>query len=619
MSAFYRWLWYLVPANPLLVRIVQGGSRRTRDLWVRMGYLGALIILVLFGLLSGGGLGDQKGLNELAKAGTWVFVIIGYSQVILICLLAPLFMTGLIAAEQSGRTYNILLTTPLNNLQIILGALLGRLFFVLALLASGLPLFAVLLIFGGVPTCAVFKCFATSALVATLVGSVAVTLSVMRAAGRKAVFVFVISIVAYLVTSYLLDLALLRPTTALANSTTWLTPLNPLLVMEAIASRANYQPPSTDTLGTYSALARWYLSHPFAAFATLALGASIALTVLSTLLLRRVAQTDEGVSGPARFWLRLHGSRGERHRLARQVRGNPVAWREAHTRGNRTGRILTRWLFSVLGLGAAVLAIGLYHTGQIQSRAFQVMLTTLLLVELALIVLVALYMSAGAVSGEREDETMDLLLTTPITAKEYIWGKLHGLVRFLSMMLAVPIFTLVLVTAYSLVGSLSQWPQTVVSSPITWQQSPGIYKHPLMLVEIPMLATIIVIPFVAMCVMIGLGWSLKSRRVLGAVVPAVGLIGTLAVVMGFCGWKAANEAPIIGPIINAFSPATNLVMLVNPWERIYRFGAAPGTGRMTLTIACLVAGTGYSFVVYSLFQTQIKGFDHTMRRTSGTT
>jgi ABC-type transport system involved in multi-copper enzyme maturation permease subunit len=133
-----------------------------------------------------------------------VFAIVGYGQVILICLLSPLFMAGTIASEQSGRTYDILLTTPLSNLQIVLGSLLGRLFFVLALLLSGLPLFAVLLIFGGVPISAVFVCFATSAL---LGGSVAVTLSVMHAGGRKAVFVFVIviviSIAAYLVAVYL--------------------------------------------------------------------------------------------------------------------------------------------------------------------------------------------------------------------------------------------------------------------------------------------------------------------------------------------------------------------------------------------------------------------------------
>ena len=189
MQAVYLWLWRLIPGNPQVVRIVQGGSRRTQHALVRMGYLGALIALVTIGMLSAGGLGGSVDLNDLAKAGSQVFRVISYGQVILVCLLAPVFMAGAIASEQSGKTYNILLTTPLSNLQIVLGSLLGRLFFILTLLLSGLPLFAVMLVFGGVPVGSIFVAFAVAGLTALFVGAVAVVLSVMRAGGRKAVFV----------------------------------------------------------------------------------------------------------------------------------------------------------------------------------------------------------------------------------------------------------------------------------------------------------------------------------------------------------------------------------------------------------------------------------------------
>ncbi|MEM6554067.1 MAG: hypothetical protein AAF750_18270, partial [Planctomycetota bacterium] len=150
MQAIGRWLWRLGPGNPMVVRIVEGGSRRTPHLLVRMGYLGLLVLLVVFGLLTGSGLGGSASMGELARSGSQVFRLIAYGQVVGVCLLAPLFMAGAIASEQSGKTYNILLTTPLSNLQIVLGSLAGRLFFVLALLLSGLPLFAVVLVFGGV-------------------------------------------------------------------------------------------------------------------------------------------------------------------------------------------------------------------------------------------------------------------------------------------------------------------------------------------------------------------------------------------------------------------------------------------------------------------------------------
>ena len=42
----WLWFWHLLPANPILVRVVHGGSRRTRHLWMRFGYLAALLIVV---------------------------------------------------------------------------------------------------------------------------------------------------------------------------------------------------------------------------------------------------------------------------------------------------------------------------------------------------------------------------------------------------------------------------------------------------------------------------------------------------------------------------------------------------------------------------------------------
>ncbi|MEM9253354.1 MAG: hypothetical protein AAGB29_13480, partial [Planctomycetota bacterium] len=183
MNAIALYFWRLTGGNPLAVRVVNNGSRRARDLWVRMGYLGAMIGLVLVGLLAGGGLGASVSISDLAKNGTWIFGIIAYGQVILICLLAPLFMASAIAAEQQGKTFDILLTTPLSNLQIVLGSLGGRLFFILALLLSGLPLFSLILIFGGVPVSSVFISFATAGLTALFVGSIAVTLSVLRIGG----------------------------------------------------------------------------------------------------------------------------------------------------------------------------------------------------------------------------------------------------------------------------------------------------------------------------------------------------------------------------------------------------------------------------------------------------
>lgn len=642
MSLIYQWLWHLLPGNPMVVRIVESGSRRPRHLWVRMGYLGALITLVLIGLLSGGGMGGDVGLTELAKAGSQVFAIIAYGQVILVCLLAPLFMAAAIGQERAGETLSILLTTPLSNLQIVLGTLVGRLFFVLALLLSGLPLFAVLLIFGGVPVGSVFVAFAVAGLTALMVGSVAVALSVFRAGGRRAVFAFVISIAAYLVVAYVVDVGLIRGMAAASSGfssgsgvgggTTWLTPLHPLLVLESSIASANYRPPSPESLAHLPWPARLYLGQPFLAFTLLTLLISGALITVSALMLRRIG-TGEGALGPwLRKKLRIGGGEGaERRRAPREVGHNPIAWREAKTRGKVASGIIARWGYATIMLSAAVALIIAYHAGALPKlrdpltqavqpgfQVFRTALVSLLLLEVAVVTLVAIYMSAGSVSREREDGTLDLVLTTPVTPQFYIWGKLQGLVRFLTLLIAVPVVTLALVSVYTLVGVALGWPQARATQTVFQGSAPATITYPLLLFEAPLLLAAMLVPFVALCVAAGMNWSLKAKGVLGAVVPTIAAIGVLTLILGLCGGNMSNSIPIVGPLVNAFSPATNLLMVIDPATYVEGFNEEPKFHRAWLFISALCAGGGYSLIVWYLIGTMVSGFDQTVRRLSGT-
>lgn len=632
MDVVTQWLWRLLPGNPMVVRIVESGSRRTRHLWVRMGYLGALILLVLIGLLSGAGVGGETSLTELAKSGTWVFAIVAYGQVILVCLLAPLFMAAAIGQERAGETLAILLTTPLTNLQIVLGSLAGRLFFVLALLLSGLPLFSVLLIFGGVPISSVFIAFAVAGLTAIMVGSVAVALSVFRAGGRKAVFSFVITIAAYLVGAYLLDVGLLRNLPGHpSDQTTWLTPLHPLLVLESSLTSANYRPPRAETLAHLPWLVRFYLGQPLAAFAILTTLTSTVLILASSLLLRRIGQGESAAVRWLKRKLRVGPAESgtERRRPPREVGHNPIAWREANTRGKIASGIVARWAFVGIGLFLGLLLLLLYHVGalpQVQGafaaslpphEVFHYSLTALLLIEVAVIALVAIYMSAGCVSREREDGTLDLVLTTPVTPRFYIWGKLQGLVRFLSLLIAVPVLTLAMVSVYGIVGGVLLWPQARATYAVNTYQGMASRSGDILLPEAPLLLAIVLVPFIAFCVASGMNFSLKARGVLGAVIPTVATIGAIAMVLGLCG-LGMTGVPILGPIINAFSPATSLLVIINPWERVQNFADAPGFQRVWLFIAALIAAGGYSLLVWSLITGMVKNFDQTVRRLSGT-
>lgn len=637
MQAFGRWLWRLGPGNPMVARIVAGSSRRSRDTAVRWLYLAVVIVLVLLGIVSAGGLGGEMSLGDLAKAGAGVFAFIAYGQVVLVCLIAPLFMARAIAAEQSGRTYNILLTTPLSNLQIVLGSLLGRLFLILALLLSGLPVFAVLLIFGGVAVSSVFLAFAVAGLTALTVGAVAVVMSVLRLGGRKAVFSFVIGTVSYLLAAYLVDLAILRQLPGAAGQTTVLTPLHPLLVLESFLNTANYGPPDAAAVAGRSWPVRVYLAQPFQAFAILSGVISVSLLVGSALWVRRVGQ-GEGVLSPQgklgrALAKRLRiGRAASVRRAARDVWSNPIAWREAATRGKATGGILARWSFVVLGLGLGAVLLGLYHFDKLPTLVgqgggtladhvlFHRSLLALTLLEIAVISLVAIYVSAGSVSREREDGTLDILLTTPITPTNYIWGKLRGLVSFLLLMLAVPIGTLAIVAAYSMLGDALGWERATYTLSTFSGNMPAarLTREPaLLLPEAPLLLALTLVPWTAVCVAAGMNWSIKARTVLGAVLPAIGALGALALVMGFCGGAMVGNVPLLGALINAFSPATAAGMFIDPWTSVNGFAERPATSRVVLVVGSALAATGYGLFVYTLILTMTKGFDQTVRRLSG--
>ena len=246
MPVFLNWFLRLIPTNPICIRIVAGGGRRWRDMLIRALYLGIMIALMLIVLIGNLGSG-YFSMRGLASSGASIFQMTSYVQVILICLLTPIFMAGAIVQESNPRTWDILLSTPLNSAQIVLGNIFGRLFFIVTLLLASLPLFIFLQMFGGVPDQTIIESYAVAICSALLVASIAVTLSVTRTIGKKAVFVFYAIIVLYLAGTFILDAILRVPITTTtgmsAESTTWLTPINPFLAIEALLQPSTYQTP----------------------------------------------------------------------------------------------------------------------------------------------------------------------------------------------------------------------------------------------------------------------------------------------------------------------------------------------------------------------------------------
>jgi ABC-type transport system involved in multi-copper enzyme maturation permease subunit len=626
MPVALRWLLALAPLNPIAVRLVQNGSRRMRHMYIRSAYLAVLIVVLLWSLL----INTQHGAmsyRDLAHAGALSFTWIAYLQIGLICVLAPVFMAGAIAQEANPKTWEVLLTTPMSAAQIVLGNLLGRLFFILALLISSLPLFALTQYFGGVPGRSVFISYAIAACAALLVGTIAVALSVSRLAGPRAVFAFYVSVISYLVITISVDYWLRSiggGAGPAGTGVTWMTAVNPFLALNAVLDPAGY--PRAEADPGAGLIAAWFLQTPVAAWCLGSALLSMALLVVSTATVRLgglaalTGGSGEG-SGKVPWYRRMFGlgRAGAEHRPPRAVWHNPIAWREAAARNGTLGRMLARWSFIAIGGLWGVGLIAFYHGGRMSPAEFQMILLATILGELAVATLVAINMSATAVSREREDGTLDLLLTTPITPANYLSGKLRGLIAYLLPMLAVPLGTLALAGIYVGLGGFDNPAGVMVMhNPVNVGVAP--FAVPMVLPEAGLLAPLIVIPFVAFCVMIGLQWSLKSRGTIGAVVATVGVVAIIAGIVGMCGWKAAEGIPFLGPALAALSPASALYSMVYPAEAMHSTVTSTGGlagARTALVVGALVAAGVYFMFVYMLQAQMVRTFDTTVRKLAG--
>jgi len=604
MPPLLRWFFDLWLTNPIVVRLVQNGSKRIRHLTIRTAYLTALSGALLWALVAATSSG-ALGYRDLAAAGARGFEFLAYLQVGLICLLTPVFMAGAIAQEADPRTWSILLTTPLSALQIVLGNLLGRLFFVLALLFASLPMFAATQYFGGSPARAIFFSYAVAGCAALFVAAVAIALTVFRLGGRRIVFGFYVGVVGYLAATWGAD-QLLRQTT---GGVTALTALNPFLALESLLSPSSYPRPEPTALAQKAWLARLWLGSPALAWCLWSSLAAAALTLTSSLAVRTVAGMES-----VRRGLRPRS----RQRAPRTVWHNPVAWREGAVRAAMGGKRVGRWIALGLAGAWALTLLHRLHRGSMTPDDFRFALLVTTVAELAIALLVTVNLAATTVSREREDGSLDLLLTTPLTPQQYLLGKLRGVIAAAAPYLAAPLGTTALASLYVLLEG-AQGSATLTRT-VTLTNGATI-QSPLILPEAAVALPLATVPFFALCVMVSLQWSLKSKGSIGAVVGAAGAIGAVAGVLGLCVWNVGVAAPVAGPALTMATPATAAPMLFYPEAHgratLESLEALAGL-RTSILVGALVLALVYAAVTSTLLSSMVRAFDTTVRRLAGT-
>jgi ABC-type Na+ efflux pump permease subunit len=172
-----------------LLRLVRRGqAMRARTLLAG----GLLVVLTLFTVIHFWdeslvtvftGTAQALTTQDSADFGNAFTLTVIFAQLAILCLLTPAYAAGAIAEEKERHTFTLLLVSDLSGWEIFAGLLAGRVVFMLGVLAAGLPVLALAMLYGGVSLAFVGMSYLITA-------ATVVLLAALAAAGAAAATTF---------------------------------------------------------------------------------------------------------------------------------------------------------------------------------------------------------------------------------------------------------------------------------------------------------------------------------------------------------------------------------------------------------------------------------------------
>jgi ABC-type transport system involved in multi-copper enzyme maturation permease subunit len=378
--------------------------------------------------------------SDLAQfAASFGYVLLAV-QLAAVFLLTPAYTAGALAEERERGTLDALLATDLRGREIVLSILVSRLSRMALLVATALPIMGILQFLGGIDPSLVLAAFAVTGLSLTSIGSLSILCSVYAQRPREAILRAYLVMVGYLLLSALAEAL---PTLVAPASWNWVIEL-PLST-------------SQDPVRVHDALT-WFAAGNPLVFSYRLAGGFVGNTSLASLvqeLLREYA-TFHGLTAlvclvwtlvrfrplvlqPASLSVRPTAPAHAARRLARRrgphIGNQPVLWKAlvVESRGCRsvlrlflTGIVLAAMLLPAVHLaycfdrliphGAEDRLSGLMN---LWVRGASAILGCLMLAGVAL-------RAGSCMSGERDRQTLDGLLATPLSNRTLLLGMWLG-------------------------------------------------------------------------------------------------------------------------------------------------------------------------------------------------
>jgi ABC-type Na+ efflux pump permease subunit len=481
-------------AGPIIAREIITAPRPSRFYVARASYVGLMFILMWTAWQSLIGWKEVSEVGVIAFFGGILFRLFALVQLSLMLFFAPLAAATSIAHEKDRRTFVLLLMTDLRNVEIILGKLVASLLQIGTLLLTGAPVLFLCMLLGGVSAGQVLDVLGITAAAGVAGGALGLLVALGRDRTFQSLALTVLLLVLALVGIEAIGYALpgltlfgvplveaFDPFRALATvidpPPLELAPLvRPSLVFTGAAVVAataliaagivmlrvwnpGRNEPREQREGEEASVEELVEIEevPEPALASAAVNSPWTPEPALHAARRSDGALPEGPSGgkdeDGGATTGLHVPRRTHRRITKPARSyrrpwtNPIIWRELMTRAYGTKPLIIKGAYVL----AFLLAVAFYYAAP--DALADPWRPAKVLVPLAILSLILINaQGVTALTSERDTGALDLLLVTELSPKEFIYGKLYGVLYNAKEMVVLP----VLLTAwFTIIGALT--------------------------------------------------------------------------------------------------------------------------------------------------------------------
>lgn len=162
--------------NPILQKELKMGSR-TIKLPIILILYNLILSCVAILLLSSVQTQLERGFGLLYDELISIFYILGWIQFVIVCFMIPIVTASSIAGERERQTLDMMLTTSISPLKIVIGKLTASMCTICLLVVSSIPILSIAFLLGGMDWGVVLYFIAILIIVGIFVGSIGIFFS----------------------------------------------------------------------------------------------------------------------------------------------------------------------------------------------------------------------------------------------------------------------------------------------------------------------------------------------------------------------------------------------------------------------------------------------------------